>query len=106
MPAKAKYTESEKAKLLKQTAKLSAKDAAAKLEVTVNTLNNWRKKAETGGLVTSVSDSSTGAKAKTTVKVVKSTPKINGKALKQTIKAVASISKSLEVLNKFIEQVA
>ena len=98
MPAKAKYTEAQKAKLLKQTAKLSPKEAAEKLEVTVTTLNKWRKDAETN-----VEDSSTESEA-VSVKVVKSAPKLNAKVLKQTIKAVESIGKSLDVLNKFIEQ--
>lgn len=103
MPAKAKYTEAEKAKLLKQTAKLSTKEAALKLEVSVNTLNKWRKDAET---TSATAPADTAEKATTTVKVTKTAPKVNGKVLKQTIKAVANINKSLEVLNKFIEEVA
>lgn len=102
MAAKSKYTEAQKIKLLKQTAKLSPKDAATKLEVSVNTVNKWRKDAESTPATTTTEPTA----EKVSVKVVKSAPKVNAKALKQTIKAVASITKSLEVLNKYIAQVA
>ncbi len=91
-------SDEKKLQLVKQTAKLSAKEAAAKLNISIQSLYKWRKLADKNAKAT---EGETPVATTTEVKV----SVVKKPSMKKLIKAVDSIQANLQTIQSFLQSV-